>query len=134
MPTIVYISCSAEFEHEIELNREKKISQYHLLLMFARIQDKSSNFDLSLTFQMVYKTLLYLSKLSSYRLLKTTLIYTVYISFPMAKAHFDKGRKVYCVFINKHLMSMKHISLVFGHFSLLSAKMLPIFYQYGFLE
>ena len=48
-----------------------------------------------------------------YNFLKSTLIYTAYISLRIVKTHFNKGRKACCNFKNKHLTCMNHISIVF---------------------
>ena len=70
-----------------------------------------------------------LSNLFSYRLLKKHTLIVVYISLQVAKKHFYTGRKVYCVFLNKHLTSMNRVYVVFAFNSVL----LSIFDQYRFL-
>ena len=45
--------------------------------------------------------------------LKSTLIYTAYIFLQIVKTHFNNSRKACCIFLNKHLTCMNHISVVF---------------------
>ena len=45
--------------------------------------------------------------------LKSTLIYTAYIFLRIVKTYFNKGKKACCIFLNKHLTCMNHISIVF---------------------
>ena len=54
-------------------------------------------------------TFFYLSNLFSNRLLKHTLIYTVYIFLQVAKKHFNKGRKVRILYFLKQAFD-KHES------------------------